>query len=177
MKKLKDRLFAIAIVIAVIGGFIYANVTGIDHIEDTNGPDDYSLATITAEEIVGTGVKRARGGPHTKESKTHFMGITSSSGTTFYSKEFSGIHLVETWNLFWNSDLALNFYEYEVTGGNFMMCLVHDGEIVATIEPSEDGHVYFEMRDLEDGTYDLYLVGESAAFSFVTHDFDGQLGG
>ena len=51
MKKLKDRLFAIAIVIAVIGGFIYANVTGIDHIEDTNGPDDHSLATITAEEI------------------------------------------------------------------------------------------------------------------------------
>ena len=72
-------------------------------------------------------------------------------------------------------DLVFDLYGYEVTAGNFKMCVVHDGEIIAEVEPTEDGFVYFVMDDVDPGVYDLYIAGESAAFEFMSTDFDDEI--
>ena len=68
-----------------------------------------------------------------------------------------------------------NLYGYEITGGNFRMCVVHEGEIIAEVEPTEDGYVSFVMDDVEPGVYDLYIAGESAAFEFMSTDVDDEV--
>lgn len=174
MKKLKDSLLVIVIFAALIGGFIYSQIDAMEHIEDTNGPDDYSLAVITDEEIAAKGKKMCVGGPNTSSSKTTFLGMTTTSGTTYFSDKFSGVRLMDTWNII-GGDLVFSLYDYEVTAGNFQMCIVHDGQVISTIEPTEDGYVYFAMEDVEPGVYDLYIAGESAAFEFMSTDFDDEV--
>ena len=174
MKRLKDKLLVIVIFVALIGGFIFSQINGMEQIEDTNGPDDYSLAVITNEEIAADGPKACVGGPNTSRSKTTFLGITTTSGTTYSSKQFSGIWLMETWNIM-TGDLFFDLYGYEVTGGNFQMCIVHEGEVIATVEPTADGIVNFVMHDVDPGVYDLYIAGESAAFEFMSTDFDDEV--
>ena len=129
---------------------------------------------ITDEEIAAEGRKACVGGPNTSRNKTTFLGVTSTGGTTYFSDKFSGIWLLDTWNIM-TGDLFFDLYGYEVTGGNFQMCIVHDGEVIATIEPTADGDVYFVMEDVEPGIYDLYIAGESAAFEFMSHDFDDEI--
>lgn len=171
MRRLKDTLFVIFIIAALAAGFIWSRIDAMEQIEDTNGPDDYSLAVITDTEIAADGKKVCVGGPNTSRSKTTFLGITTSTGTTYFSEQFSGIRLLDTWNII-GGDLAFDLYGYQVTGGNFKMCIVHEGEIIATVEPTEDGNVNFMMNDVEPGVYDLYIAGESAAFEFMSTDFD-----
>ena len=174
MRKIKDKLMVGFIILALIGGFIYSRIDQMEHIEDTNGPDDYSLAVITDEEIAAKGKKVCVGGPNTSRNKTTFLGVTTTSGTTYFSDKFSGIRLLDSWNII-GGDLVFNLYGYEVTGGNFKMCIVHDGEIIADVEPTEDGYVYFVMDNVEPGVYDLYIAGESAAFEFMSTDFDDEI--
>ena len=168
----RKNLFVIPVVIVFIAvWFFLATGEKMEHIADTNGPDDRSLAVITVEDIVADGKKQCVGTPGTSKSQTSFLGITTSSGTTYSTKQFSGIYRLESWNLFGTSDLVFTLYNYEVTAGNLMMCVVHDGQIVATIEPTGDT-IYFVMEDVESGLYELMLAGESAAFEFMSHDFD-----
>ena len=174
MRRLKDALFVIFILVALAGGFIYSQIDAMEQIEDTNGPDDYSLAVITDAQIAAEGKKTCVGGPNTSRNKTTFLGLTSTSGTTYFSDQFSGIRLLETWNIM-GGDLFFNLYGYRVTGGNFKMCIVHEGAVIATVEPTADGDVAFVMKDVEPGVYDLYIAGESAAFEFMSHDFDDEL--
>ena len=171
MKRLKDTLLVAVIIAALAAGFVWSRIDSMEHIEDTNGPDDYSLAVITDAEIAADGKKVCVGGPDTSSDKTTFLGITTSTGTTYFSRQFSGIRLLETWNII-GGDLVFNLYNYQVTGGNFKMCVVHDGEVIATVEPTEDGSVYFVMDDVDPGVYDLYIAGESAAFEFMSTDFE-----
>ena len=70
------------ILLALIGGFVWSQIDGMEHIEDTNGPDDYSLAVITDEDITAKGGKKCVGGPNTSRSKTTLFGITTTSGTS-----------------------------------------------------------------------------------------------
>ena len=171
MKTLKDKLLVVFILLALVGGFVFSQINAMEHIEDTNGAEDYSLAVITDEEITAKGVKKCVGGPNTSKNKTTILGVTTTGGTTYFSKQFSGIWLMDTWNIM-AGDLVFSLYGYEVTGGNFKMCVVHEGEIIAEVEPTEDGYVYFVMDDVEPGVYDLYIAGESAAFEFMSTDFD-----
>ena len=172
MKRIRDGLFVILILATVAGGFLFFHFFGMEHIEDVNGPDDCSLAVITEAEITGEGTKECVGGPNTKERKSKILGITTSSGVTYSSDRFSGIYLLDSWDLLMEGDLFFDLYDYKVTGGNFLMCVVHEGQIIATVEPEEDGTVQFLLEDVEKGYYELYIAGESAAFEFMSLDFD-----
>ena len=141
-----------------------------EHIEDINGPDNYSLATIQERDFFTKGIKHAKGGPKTKTSSAHLFGITASSGTKYYSDKFSGIYYLQSWNFIGKSDLWFTLYNFEVTAGNFQMYLISEDEVIAKIEPGQE--VYFEMRDLKKGLYELVIAGESAAFEFTSFDFD-----
>ena len=78
MKKQKDKLMVVFILLALIGGFVWSQINGMEHIEDINGPDDYSLAVITDEEITAKGAKQCVGGPNTSKNKTSSMRARSS---------------------------------------------------------------------------------------------------
>lgn len=174
MRRLKDFLVKVFIVAAVVVSLILCFTNKMEHIEDTNGPDDMSLAVITEADILEADMGSV-GGPHTEVTRRKFLGITTTSQTTYFSKQYSGIYLLDSWNLFANSDLFFNLYDFEVTGGNFLMCVVHDDQIIATVEPTQKGDVQFLLEDVEDGAYYLYVVGESAAFEFQSSDFENEV--
>ena len=40
MRRLKDTLVVVLIIAAVVGGFVFSKINAMEHIEDTNGPDN-----------------------------------------------------------------------------------------------------------------------------------------
>ena len=151
----------LAIAVLVIAGF-WLFRGNISHIEDTNGAEDVSLQTITESNIVkmDTG---SIGGPNI--SKSALTGDTVS----FSSKKFTGVYEILYDNFLLPSDFVLNLTAYQITGGNFQLVVVHNEEVVATLEPG----LFVEYR-LEDvtGTVSLRIAGESAAFHFDMSQFD-----
>ena len=57
MKNIKNKLFVPVILIAVIIAGIMLFNTDLEHIEDTNGADNFELQTITDEDIINEFVK------------------------------------------------------------------------------------------------------------------------
>lgn len=168
MKENQKTLLIAVVALVLFGIWTLLGGNDVEHIEDINGPDDYSLAVITEEEILGKGIKSAKGGPKTKTSRLTIGGMTISSGTTFFSEQYTGIKLLDEYTLFRGSDLEVQLYNFEITAGNLEILVVLDGKIVGKMEPGMDSH--FLLRDTDGGLYQLYLVGESAAFEFTSTD-------
>ena len=164
IKKMLGILFAIA----MIGAAIYLMATGErmeEHIADLNGPDDYSLAVITEAEIADENNRLSKGGV-TKTTKKTMLGL-GNPVDIYSSKEFSGIYLLYACDMIFDGDFFFDIYDFEITSGNFQICVVHEGKVVGTVEPGV-GLNNFVLEDMEKGTYEVLLVGESAAFSFRT---------
>ena len=135
-------------------------------IEDTNGAADTSLAVLTDEDIVNMGAGTIVKEPQTKERKGSLFGLNFTSGTEFYSDDFSGVTMLNQWDFMLNGSIYFDLYDFEVTGGNFRMCIVYEKEeIVADIQPGE--LVEVRMNDLKNGKYSVVIAGESAAFSLA----------
>ena len=123
--------------------------------EDTNGPDDYTLQTITDENII----KMDIGGSGFGHKETEFMGITSEE---YYSKNFNGVYRLFLTNYILPSDAIIRISYINVHSGNFKMVAVLNDEIyyefpIGTF--SED----FYFKDMK-GTFAIYCAGESADF-------------
>ena len=119
-------------------------------IEDTNGPDDLSLNTITDQNILKLDLPSGGYGVR-----------TTSNLATCYGKEFSGVTEILSTNLIAGT-FAVDLMDFTVTGGNFRMVVVNDGKIVADIAPGTD---QISLDGLK-GDVSLRIAGESAAFSF-----------
>lgn len=170
MKKSNSLVLILVVAAVFFGIWQFLRGNNMEHIEDTNGPDDYSIAVITEEEILAEGVKHAKGGPNTSESHTSFGNFSVSNSTRYYSKKFSGIYELDNSYLFPGSDLNVMLYEFQVTSGNLQIFVVLDDVIVGTINPGDE--MPFVLYDTAGGTYRLLLVGESAAFEFVSFDLE-----
>ena len=172
MKALKDRLTTLVVIIAVIAAVCLV-VFGekMEPIEDINGPEDYSLAVLTEADLVAADGKRLSTGLKTKTGKMNILGVQMSDAVTYFDDDFSGTQLLADWNLLGKSDLVFDLYEFQVTGGNLLICVVHEGQIIGTVEPGEET-VNFRMDDVEPGNYEVVIAGESAAFTFSSFDFD-----
>ena len=158
MEKFRKRLIPIAAVtlVAVIL-FVFVK-SDLKHIEDTNGPDNFKLNTITDAQIIDMDM----GSINAVSVRKDLIG----DGLTFYSNKFTGVYEVLYDNLIGKSDFVLSFSSLTVTEGNFRMVVVHDGRIVAEFEPNaEDPFVDYMLEDVS-GTVSLRIVGESAAYSF-----------
>ena len=152
----KSNILWIIMAVAIIACFAYALLTDdFEHIEDANGPDNYTLVTITDENII----KQDLGSLNIKRSS----GILHD-GITFSSGKFSGVYEVFTTNFLFNSDFTMDLTNFCVNGGNFKMALVNEGKIVATVEP--DMFASVELHDLN-GSFSLVIAGESADFEFT----------
>ena len=155
LQKQNNTLWIIFAVVMVILGSYFFLTDGMEHIEDTNGPDNYALAVITDENII----KQDMGSLNVKLS----TGILDD-GVTISSKKFSGVYRVFVTNFFLNSDFQMDLAGFWVNGGNFRMCLVNNGEIIADVEPGMFPEVL--LHDLN-GSFELVIAGESADFEFT----------
>ena len=172
MKRMKDRLAGLVIAIAVIAAVCLV-VFGekMEPIGDINGPEDYSLAVLTEADLIAADGKRLSTGLKTKTSNTNILGVQMGDATVYFDDDFSGTQLLANWNLLGRSDLVFDLYDFQVTAGNLLICVVHEGQIIGTVEPGEET-VNFRMDDVEPGNYEVVIAGESAAFTFRSFDFD-----
>lgn len=160
IKNIKNKLFVPVIIVVVIIGAIMLFNSDLEHIEDTNGADNFKLQQITDENIINQDM----GALNVTTSTQKITNMTEIS-----SKKFTGVYEVLYTNLLGKSDFILNLYDFKVNGGNFKMTVVHDGKIVETI--TEENYEEFILEDIN-GTVSLVIAGESADFSFEMTSFD-----
>lgn len=153
MKKKSNILWLILAAAIVVVAFFWMN-NGLEHIEDTNGPEDFSLQTITDENIINEDM-----GALNVKSSTGLL----SDGVTFSSDKFTGVYRIMLTNFILPSDFDLDVTNFQVNSGNFKMAVVNEGKIVAVIEP--DMFASCRLEGLT-GTTSLVFAGESADFSF-----------
>ena len=152
VKKILWIIFAVALVATIALWSIFN--PGPAHIEDTNGPDNYALAVITDEDIV----KQEMGALNVGLSKDAL-----ATGVTCSSSKFTGVYRVFQTNFLFNSDFRMDLLNFHVNGGNFRMCLVNNGKIIAEVEPGMATETI--LHDLN-GSFELVIAGESADFTF-----------
>jgi len=150
------------IFVVVVGAWIMLG--GTDHIEDTNGAENYALQTITNQEIIDRSTGSI-GGPNISRS------ILTGDAVNFSADKFTGVHEILYDNFIGTSDFEVNLSAYEIYEGNFKLVVVHNEEIVATLEP--DIFVNYRLEDIT-GYVSLRIAGESASFSFSMseHEYD-----
>ena len=160
--KMKKSMGGILVILLIVIAAFWLFGDNLEHIEDTNGPDNYALTTITDQQIID----RSLGGMNVK-SKTGLTGMVK-----FSSNQFTGVYEILSTNYVLPSDLVLTLYDFAVTSGNFKMCVVNEGKIVGVIEPGE--HVDYLLEDVS-GAVSLIIAGESAEFCFemTETDYDG----
>ena len=165
--KLKNILWGVfSVVLVVVCAIWFISDPPPEHIEDTNGADNYSLQTITEQDVVEQ--KMGSRGTISK-NETHFGNI--SSGIKYSAKKFTGVNRLHTSIIFKGSDIYVSLSSFEVKEGNFAFYIVFDGEVVGKLEPSDDIVAEFILENVEKtGDLEYIIAGESANFSFVTFD-------
>lgn len=160
MKNIKNKLFVpVILIVVIIAGVMLFN-TDLEHIEDTNGAENFELQTITDEDIA----KIEMGSLNVATSTNSITNMTEIS-----SSKFTGVYEVLYTNLIGKSDFLLNIYDFQINGGNFKMVVVHNGKIIHTLTP-ENAEEYL-LEDVN-GTVSLVIAGESADFSFEMAKFE-----
>lgn len=152
IKKIIALVFA-AVLIGV--AVIWFLGSGLKHIEDTNGPGDFSLQTITDDSI-----RKMDMGALNVGKKT---GILTGETVTYSSKKFTGVYEVFSENIITNRyEITVN--HARVDAGNFKMVLLVDDEIVHEFTLNELTQT-FVLENVR-GTVSLRIAGESADFQF-----------
>ncbi len=162
--KAKNILWIVLAVVIVVAGIVWMLVSPRpEHIEDTNGADNYSLQTITEQDVV----EQKMGAKGTvSESETQLGNI--SSGIKYSSEKFTGVYRLHTTTLFKGSDIYVSLAGFEIKEGNFAFYIVFDGEVVGKITPSDTITSEFTLKNVEKtGTLEYVIAGESASFEFV----------
>lgn len=130
-------------------------LSSCSQIEDTNGPDDYSIVTFTDEDILKGGINTITVGSFRSSS---FIG-DELKGTYKVSKLSGTVEIEKI-----RSDRSnINFdIDFSCESGNAMLVIVSNGIIVKKIEANEK--VNFDIVNGNDA-YKLIIVGESAKVS------------
>ncbi len=162
-ENVKKMLWGIFAVVLVIVGIVWFVNDDLEHIEDTNGADDYSLTTITDDQIINKSMGSMG------FSKTERKSLLSNGTVEFSSKKFTGVYEVFYSNYIGKADFELHLDNFVVNEGNFKMVVVNDNKIVATIEPGTT--IDYRLEDVT-GTVSLIVAGESANFTFSMSKFD-----
>ena len=152
MKKLKNIFAPVAVVIlaAVFAVMLFSSDT--EHIEDTNGADNYSLQQITDENIINMDIGALN---LTKETSL------VSDLPEYSSKKFTGVEEIYLNNIYGNR-FDITLYNTHIKEGNFRVVLLHNGEIVHEFKLNELVQSY-TLKNPE-GTVSLRIAGESANF-------------
>ena len=145
------RLLSLVLALVLLGGLASC---GPEHIEDTNGAENFELQEITDENICKLDI----GALYYVRSESII-----ADTVTYKSNKFSGVSEVFSENIIANRfEITVN--HARVDAGNFKMVLCVDDEIVHTFALNELTQTFV----LEDvcGTVSLRIAGESAKFQF-----------
>lgn len=150
-KKILLIIGAVAL-IAVCGFWFLSN--GLEHIEDTNGADNFALQTITDDNIINLDT----GALNLKESTDAI-----SKTTTYSSDKFTGVAEIYGINYMGNRfDITIN--HARVDSGNFKIVLLEDDRIVHEFKLNELSQSF--TLENPSGYISLRIAGESADFRF-----------
>ena len=137
-------------------GLILAMCLGLaacGQIEDTNGEQDYSLATITEEQLVkGTNSSSKVGFLHTQINDSH----------TFKVNKFSGVEAIESVRATENTKSITFLVESTRNSGNLYVYVRCDDRIVGEFEIGARDDLVIETP--APGKYELCVAGESASY-------------
>lgn len=151
LKKILPIAIAAILVVAMAVWFIMDKP---EHIEDTNGADNYSLQTITDENICKLDISALN-----IVEDNNIVG----EAVTYKSEKFSGVYEVFTENIVTNRyEITVN--HAKVNAGNFKMVLCVDDKIVHTFKLNELSQT-FVLENVK-GSVSLRIAGESADFMF-----------
>lgn len=155
MNKIKKILGCIVAVAVVVVCAVSLLGNDLEHIEDTNGEDNYALQEITDDNIINLDIG-TKGG-YKEETD-------SLSNTTEYSAEkFTGVAEIYGENITTNS-LTFTVNHAKVTSGNFRLLLLVDDKIVHDFTLNELTQT-FVLKNVS-GFVSLRIAGESANFQF-----------
>ncbi|MBQ7295226.1 MAG: hypothetical protein IJW86_03410 [Clostridia bacterium] len=152
MEKLKKILLPVGAVIFVAVIVVMMFTSDLEHIEDTNGADNYSLQQITDSNIINmdTGALNLK--------------ITEdiiSNTVTYSSDKFTGVEEIYGTNLVGNR-FEITVYHAQVNSGNFKIVLLEDDKIVHEFKLNELMQTY--VLENPSGHIALRIAGESADF-------------
>lgn len=152
MKKVLCLIMALGFAVMSLG-------CGVE-IADSNGPDDYTLAEITEENIINKDLGASSYSMSPGSEDDDYM----TSTTKFKGKEFSGVAQLYMANYIGKSDVSIDVSNLTVDSGNFALMVLLDGEIVHEFKHGELMET-FEMKDIK-GTFEIVMAGETADFKF-----------
>ena len=146
------RYLIIGLLLTVCLSMVACNV---QHIEDTNGADDYSLTTITKEQLLGV------------SSSVKFLSVHSQVNDKIeYSVDkFTGVEMVEEVRAKSGTRSVRFAVKTTLEEGNMYVYVRHNGEIVGELTIGQDDVLVLENP--EAGKYELCIAGESAKFKMV----------
>lgn len=151
-------------IIAVIGAVVLIAVCAVwflssnpEHIEDTNGADNFGLQTITDSDIINRDV-----GAMGLEKSTDAISNTA----TYSSKKFTGVEEIYGTNI-WGNRFEITINHARVDSGNFKIVLLENDRIVHEFELNELTQTY--VLENPNGYISLRIAGESADFMFDYH--------
>ena len=124
-------------------------------IEDTNGPDDYSLETITDENIINMDLGASGSAASSDDA---------SQVVKYSSKNFSGVEEICFVNRIMASEVVIDLSTIMVKQGNFRLVVVYNDEIVHDFDLEEMSQ-QFKLEDVE-GNVSVRIAGESASYEF-----------
>ncbi len=166
--KMKNILTNIGVMVFLaVFAIMMVGCSSIEHIEDTNGADNYALQTITRQDVVELKLG-TRGSISESETKLNIAGLSISVGRKYSSDKFTGVYQLYAATIFKGSDIYVQLSQFEISEGNFAFCIVFDGEIVGQLTPNADGVSEFTLENVEKtGSLEYIIAGESAAFQFI----------
>jgi len=149
MKKLLCLVLTVAVAVSLCScGEVY---------EDTNGPDDFSLQTITDTNIINLDLGASGLGYYE-------MNLGGIMVKEYSSTNFNGVERIYLTNFILPSDVIIYIGTLNVKSGNFRLVIVNDDEIIFDFKPgifSEE----FLFENLS-GSFAIHVAGESAEFNF-----------
>lgn len=127
--------------------------------EDTNGPDDFTLQSITEQNIIDRDTGTVRVG-YSSLSVSHNPGTVISRSC----KLFHGVDQVFRDNYPEPTDVSVRVTAIEIKSGNFRLSAIHDGQIIHDfLLTGSNETILFEGLT---GEFSIHAAGESASFSF-----------
>ncbi len=146
-------------IMAIIGAIVMVAVAAIwflnsnlEHIEDTNGIDNFSLQTITDANIINRDI-----GAMGLKTSTDSI----SNTTTYSSNKFTGVEEIYGTNI-WGNRFEITVNHARVDSGNFKIVLLENYNIVHEFTLNELTQTF--VLDNPDGYISLRIAGESADF-------------
>lgn len=155
---MKNKLTGMLVVVfLVVFAIMMLSGNKIEHIEDMNGPDIYSLTTITDSNIINRDVG-AKGFSKTESSLSDLV--------EYKSKKFTGVEEIYSTNVMANR-MDITMTNLQVHSGNLKVVVVYNDQIVHEFKVNEMGETF--TLEKPKGNVSVRVAGESADF-YLTYD-------